>query len=125
MYLLDKPLSKVRLSGAKHPQWPDSDDWPFMDSNSKRERGENGWCDSDTWSFDRYLAGVIAAGVRHIGEFEGYKGESADEWGKTLDAIATGFEAYNAPGAFHDEAAWKACSKSLKLLRKSFPVLWT
>jgi len=32
------------------------------------QRGRRGWADHDTWSFDHYLAGVLAGGLRHLAD---------------------------------------------------------
>jgi hypothetical protein len=80
------------------------------------QRGRNGYSREDLWSFDTYLAGVIAAGCRELAEIShGAPGallptdgsnpsgvdespeafeQAMEEWREILDTIATGFEAY-------------------------------
>jgi len=74
------------------------------------QRGKRGWGDRDTWSFDGYLAGVIAEGLEHLKETkcgtpismfpEDSKFESTDEisnrarakWDITLDIMIKAFK---------------------------------
>lgn len=61
-----------------------------------KQRSKRGFADEDTWSFDTYLASVIAGGVRVLQERSfGYPaGLTEEEWQNILDTIANGFEYY-------------------------------
>lgn len=124
----DNPIVSEKCNfPAPGNQWPAiaEEHWPIMNDEARNVRGQIGWAPSDIWSFDHYIAGVIAGSIRRIAEFPGYKGESQEEWHATLNKMAKGFEAYNAPDAFHSEKAYKRVRKSLKLFRKHFGGLWT
>jgi|SRR5665213_2591620 len=59
-----------------------------------KQRIKRGYSDRDVWSFDSFLAPVIAGGVRQIANFSGYKGDNEKEWRDTLNFIADQFEWY-------------------------------
>ncbi len=71
--------------------------WHFRFSHLKWfiQRGRRGWADCDVWSFDTYLASVIAGGVKHLKEIE--HGHPADitreRWHEILNDIIFAFEA--------------------------------
>ena len=98
-----------------------------------KQRTKRGYSDLDVWSFDNFLAQVIAGGVRQIGRFGGYPmGVEEQRWRDTLDFIADQFEWYakeqfsfsedfrdkinDAEGDFH---------KAWILLEQNFGGLWT
>ena len=60
------------------------------------QRAERGFSTEDTYSFDVYLAKVIAGGVRELLERNMSHPEAVgpDEWNAILEKIATGYEAY-------------------------------
>ena len=97
----------------------------------KKQRIERGYSDRDVWSFDSFLAQVIAGGVRQIGEFPEYKGEQ-DKWYKTLNFIADQFEWYaKEQFSFSDEFRDKINDtdgdfhRAWVLLEEHFGGLWT
>lgn len=78
-------------------------------------RGWRGWAPHDTWSFDHYMAGVIAGGLKHLAEHtHGWPGyhpvevagsyeeqdkvrphfETFEEWQAYLRETAAWFESY-------------------------------
>lgn len=110
---------------------------------SRRQRADQGFSTEDTFSFDSYLAGVIAKGVAELrdrcdGNPLGSPGvllperaiasgspteeeslQANREWRAILDTIATGFENY-AEGEIVDDAL----GESFRLLQEWFPALW-
>lgn len=97
------------------------------------ERGRRGFSRSDVWSFDTYLAQVIAGGVRELaGNLHGcppalVDGDDVDagceRWAQILDEIAMGFEhwATNDTRGADDLAE---LNRSLDLLRQWWGHLW-
>ena len=97
-----------------------------------KQRIKRGYSDRDVWSFDSFLAEVIAGGVRQISRFGGYPlsfEEQPDKWKDDLNFIADQFERYSkeqfkfAPdfnefykGDFH---------KAWTMLEENFGGLWT
>lgn len=68
---------------------------PVFRSMMMWQRARRGWSVEDTWSFDCYLAKVIAGGVRSIRERSiGYPGELTPErWEEILLEIEQGMDA--------------------------------
>ena len=76
------------------------------DEYSRQQRADRGFSTQDTFSFDTYIAGVIAGGVRELqrrgmgcpGSFMDSTGmtveERTDRWRELLGEMAGGFEAY-------------------------------
>lgn len=91
------------------------------------QRGCRGYSDEDTWNFDKYLARVIAGGVRAIRARDiSYSGESEEAWNTILDEMADGFEAWADAQTWddrHGEVKLKL-QKSLALLQTHFGALW-
>lgn len=100
-----------------------------------KQRIKRGYSDRDIWSFDNFLAQVIADGVRQIAQIGGYPlgfENDPDKWGETLNFIADQFEWYakeqftvgkgfqdkvnDVNGDFH---------KAWVLLEENFGGLWT
>lgn len=69
------------------------------------QRGKKGYSDRDCWSFDNYLAEVIAGGLKELAKHshgcpDDFYKEYADEdgcqkWIDFLNKVANGFEEYN------------------------------
>lgn len=61
------------------------------------QRGRRGWADCDTWSFDWYLAGVIAGGLEHLRtRTHGYPyAMTPEEWDMKLTEIQQAFQHYH------------------------------
>jgi hypothetical protein len=94
-------------------------EWPLMNWRARRERGRKGFTESDVWSFDSYIAGVIAGGLRQLSErahgypmsmypedwgWEEIQANEGDEsasdqrfeqWQRILRRIADAFERYS------------------------------
>lgn len=78
--------------------------WKWRQFKGLFQRARRGWASHDTWSFDVYLAGVIAGGLRHLAEnthghpcdFPG----GADGWSAWLRDKAEWFAWYE-EGAFY------------------------
>ena len=104
-------------------------DYPKMDEESKRIRGERGWAPSDIWSMDDYLCFVLAPMLREM------KGSGApdpltfEQWDDILEEMAIGFDRWGGHFELHDredeDAAYKAVRRSLTLMRRYFGSLWT
>jgi len=89
------------------------------------QRGRRGWSDRDTWSFDCYLASILAGGLTHLRDTgHGYPPDlSPERWRAILTEMADGFAAY--------ESEMENCQgmpprlvRSLDLLREWFGALW-
>lgn len=60
------------------------------------QRMRRGWSDRDAWSFDDYLSGVIAGGLRNIRNGHSYPADmEADEWEAYLDEIIDALDRYH------------------------------
>ncbi len=105
-----------------------------------RQRRKQGWATNDTWSFDHYLAGVIAGGIRELQArnfgtptsvcFDRHgsyldcpdrKGCS-DAWAKILGEIAHGFELQL--DLYGEEYPRDEVKRSFELLQHHFGDLW-
>ena len=105
------------------------------------QRGQRGFSISDTWSFDGYLARVIAGGVAELRKREiGYPmsmypehlrdigAETTPEddeaahkrWNEILDKIEAGFKAY----ADEDDIESEGFKEAMSLFAEHFPYLW-
>jgi hypothetical protein len=63
---------------------------------TRRERGWNGFAESDTFSFCSYLALVIPEGLKRIRAFPGHPGNlTKEEWWEILDQIIVGFDHFD------------------------------
>jgi hypothetical protein len=99
----------------------------------KRQRIKYGYSDRDVWSFDSFLAEVIAGGVRQISRFGGYPvAFEAKEWQDTLNFIADQFEWYaNEQFNYDNDFEEKVTDpegdfhKAWVLLEANFGGLWT
>ncbi len=99
----------------------------------KKQRIKRGYSDRDVWSFDSFLAEVIAGGVRQVARFGGYPVSfEPDEWVDTLNFIADQFEWYaKEQFSFSDEFTEKIGDtegdfhKAWVLLEENFGGLWT
>lgn len=102
-----------------------------------QQRADRGYSTPDTFSFDHYLAGVIAGGVRelrarqvgHPAELsEDPKGHHTDDaqdvWNALLDRIATGFEIYTRSDGPVNRFADPKVQDAMTLFAKWFPHLW-
>jgi hypothetical protein len=90
---------------------------------AKKFRGEHGYHETDAWSFDTYLAGVIAGGCRVlIDKNHGHPArlKNAAEWEAILEKIATGFELY----VKNDDVQQPEVREALDLFREWFADLW-
>jgi hypothetical protein len=107
------------------------------------QRGRNGYSREDLWSFDTYLAGVIAAGCRELAEVshgspiallppdpnhplgiddsEEASAQAMEEWRAILDTIAFGLEEYTEERANTNDAV---VGQSLALLVRWWGALW-
>lgn len=113
----------------------------------KIQRANRGWSVYDTWSFDDYLATVLAGGIKHLrehnhghpvtvcscpdkahtepGAWDTCDGEA--RWNEILDEMVEGFEAYT---HVHDldyaqeQEARAKCRRSLELMTEHFGSLW-
>lgn len=117
-------------------------EWPLhvigRDAASYDQRGARGFSDDDTFSFDSYLAGVIAGGVRALqergigcpGDFMATTGmtveERTEKWRELLGEMAEGFEAYLHQ---NEHGPWlqgppASFTRSWDLLTEWFGALW-
>lgn len=92
---------------------------PFL---HRYQRAKYGYSVQDTFSFDEYLAKVIAGGVnqlrlRHYGPPTGL---TESEWDAILDKIVSGFNDYSAEG-YHEN---NDSREAMKLLIEYFHDLW-
>ena len=72
--------------------------WQYRRVKGWFQRANRGWADHDTWSFDWYLAGVMAGGLRHLAKHahgypDGFPG-GAEGWEAWLRDKAEWFEWY-------------------------------
>lgn len=90
-----------------------------------RQRARRGWADQDTWSFDQYMAGVIAGGLGHLRQTNmGHPSNMTYErWVEKLGELERAFQHYHdnlfEPGFDYD--------KSIEEMRKIMDVwasLW-
>lgn len=101
---------------------------PYVLGESAEEcvhRAEAGFSEEDTFSFDTYLAGVIAEGVERLrARSIGYPhGMTEAEWDDVLRRIVKGFREYNDEKRFFDRCT-PAYEDAFDLLREHFPSLW-
>ena len=99
-------------------------------------RGRRGWCPRDVWSFDDYLARVIAEGCIHLRDSGcGYPADTADDqWKAALTQISDGMRAhmklneldydYKDPERKEEKELSKIKAKGLKLFCAHFSNLW-
>lgn len=95
------------------------------------QRGRRGWSEEDAWSFDTYLAGVIAGATEFLRGGYSYPGEFESEapWiedGGVLDRMASGFRGY-VEGKFvwdRDDPGYDKLNESMELFVKWFGNLW-
>ena len=95
-----------------------------------KQRIKRGYSDRDVWSFDSFLAQVIAGGIRQVGRFGGYPGsfeENPDQWTETLNFIADQFEWYAEQQFNYKEFKENEENfhKAWILLEENFGGLWT
>lgn len=86
------------------------------------QRGKRGYSEADTWSFDTYLAQVIAGGVGRLSERNfGYPhGMAPEEWSSILEKIAKGFGETDKWGDYNQPAF----DEAMELFSKYFHDLW-
>lgn len=105
-----------------------------------RERRENGFSEADAWSFDTYLAGVIAGGVKQLAEnlhgcppelTEDAKGnelrsvdEACEVWKGILEEIVVGFEWWEREKFVTSHASSPEFDRAMELLAKWWGHLW-
>lgn len=120
------------MSSATHP--------PYIigkGEESRQERADRGFSREDTFSFDTYVAGVIAGGVRELqrrglgcpGGFRDEEGLTLEErckaWEELLGEMACGFEAYveaTASSAMFEHP--DGFKRSMELFTTWFGALW-
>lgn len=100
------------------------------------QRGQRGWSDEDTWSFDYYLAEVISGGCKYLTDnSHSYPdGLTEKKWKRILNKISEISEVnrventlFNLPNEeFIDEvkSAHKKQKEALELFIKHFNDLW-
>ena len=109
------------------------------------QRGGRGWAVEDTWSFDRYLAKVIAEGVEYLRDHKnGYQTREdhwlpdsftehdpcncGEWWNEQLTLIANGFKEWaedELEDTLEDELArQERLKETLKLFSEHFMGLW-
>lgn len=96
------------------------------------QRGIRGYSNEDLWSFDYYLSGVIANGLKDLKKMaHGYPGEleSMEEWQGILDKIIDGFDYYHknqfeVGNKEEIDEMYKRLNKSFDLFKKWFSGLW-
>src|SRR4051812_15827976 len=100
------------MESTQHPTQKDS------------QRIERGFSEEDTFSFDYYLANVIAGGVARLRERGlGHPAEiTFEEWMAVLAKIEKGFAAYVADDS--DNVGNDEWSEAWDLFRRWFPALW-
>lgn len=114
-YVLRRGINKVRRV---------KDDLQFA-----KQRATQGYSTKDTWSFDEYLAKVIAGGVKELRDRNfGYpRGLDQDEWKAILTDIVDGFELYTKHQYTYKEIPDKDQAKideAWHLLQEYFSGLW-
>ena len=73
------------------------------------QRGIRGWADEDTWSFDHYLARVIAEGLRHLDQVKhGVPNEFCPGWPDRYDHTSAELDVASAAWSawLQDKANW-------------------
>ena len=90
------------------------------------QRGRQGYSTEDTWSFDSYLAEVIAGGLtelrgRNISHPMRF---SPEEWLDILDKIIAGFSQYDDWHFYLDPQGPKEMKIALKLFKKYYGSFW-
>ena len=101
------------------------------------DRSRRGYADRDMWSFDDYLARVIASGLDYmIQHSHGYPAhiEDYEEWLDILYTMKYGFEQYSTRwdrdftdiqnDIEADRKMWKDLENSLELFKEHFMSLW-
>lgn len=90
--------------------------------SNARQRARHGVSREDAWSFDHYLAGVIAEGVEELRrQSNGHPFDlTPEEWDDILARIETGFAHY------HDHEEWlhEDVQDAMTLFAEWFPHLW-
>ncbi len=97
------------------------------DEESRAQRAERGWADTDVWALDTYIANVLHGALRHLADntLTSPPTLSREEWRDLLEEIAAGFGAWAAcNGSTHDEYTLQLVRHSLKLLRHWWAHLW-
>ena len=119
---MGKPEMKKRFKGK---------DYPLTGKKARKERGWNGFAESDTWSFDSYLAQVIPEGLKRIRAFPGHPGEmTEEEWWQVLDQIIEGFAVFDElacgwPKAQHAQKLELKFNRAMLLFTRHFFNFWT
>jgi hypothetical protein len=95
-----------------------------------KQRIKRGYSDRDVWSFDSFLAQVIAGGVRQVAQFGGYPGEfedNPDGYKEILNFIADQFEWYAKQQFDYKEFKdnEENFHKAWVLFEENFGSLWT
>lgn len=101
------------------------------DGEQLRQRMQRGFADEDLWSFDHYLAELLAAALTRFAEMEvgcpgGLTGGDLDarciEWQEILAEMAVGFQAYVDNGYLKPPPP--ELNRSLDLLKEWWGDLW-
>lgn len=95
-----------------------------------KQRIKYGYSDRDIWSFDSFLAKVIAGGIREVADYGGYPSEYEDNpnrWKDELNFIADQFEWYARHQFSFQEFKEKEDDfhKAWIMLEENFGGLWT
>lgn len=94
------------------------------------QRLRRGWSDYDAYSFDHYLAGVIAGGLANIRDGHSHPCDmTAEEWESYLNEIITGLTRYRdmrfTANQYHEEMkAYNAAAAAMHKFADRFGDMW-
>ncbi len=89
------------------------------------QRMRRGWSDRDVWSFDRYLAGVIAGGLDKLSDGISHPSDlTAEQWEDLLDEIAGALLRYRNDDLMNNEITHQEAVAALHRLADRFGDLW-
>lgn len=89
------------------------------------QRAQRGWSDRDVWSFDHYLAGVIAGGLDQLRSGHSYPCDlTEEEWADYLDDTAGALRRYHNDDLMNDETTHQEAVAALHRLADRFGDLW-
>lgn len=120
-------LDTLSAAGGAASEPDLSGGWHGQDEESRAQRAERGWADTDVWALDTYIASVLHGALQHLAEntVASPPTLSHEEWRDLLEEMAAGFGAWAAcSGSTYDEYTLQAARHSLKLLRHWWADLW-
>lgn len=97
------------------------------------QRGKRGYSDYDTWSFDVYIVGVLAGGLKHLSKHAaGFPGNDEfptwESWSDKLKEVAEVLEKYDKIFDIMDlkeeEKIYNDTQEALKWVAENVGALW-